>query len=58
MIGLAGEVILIDFDSCLPFGERVVKGGTMTTDPKALPVSKRENDLEELMYLRDFLLEA
>lgn len=40
-----GEAIIIDFDSCSPFGERLFKGTDGSSDTQS-PLSRKENDLE------------
>ncbi|KAK0710701.1 kinase-like domain-containing protein [Lasiosphaeris hirsuta] len=45
MLGKSGEPILIDFDSCRPFGERLLSGGTRGWIDEKLKTSEKENDL-------------
>jgi hypothetical protein len=47
--------VIIDFDSCLPFGERLLKGVAAAGAYGGVQVSGRENDLRGLEEFRDFL---
>lgn len=50
-----GSARIIDFDSCLPFGEPLKKGVHSTSDNR-FPVSSKENDLHVGMsIIQDFL---
>ena len=54
--GESGEGILIDFDSCLPFGEKLMKGvGQLDSPSSDAPVSDRGNDFDGLDMVHDFL---
>jgi hypothetical protein len=50
-----GRPVIIDFDSCLPFGERLLKGVAAAGAYGGVQVSGRENDLRGLEEFRDFL---
>lgn len=40
-----GEAVIVDFDSCIPFGERLTKGaGSNSRTSRDAPVSSKEND--------------
>lgn len=45
MLGKSKEPILIDFDSCRPFGEGLLSGGTRGWTDEKLDTSAKENDL-------------
>lgn len=41
-----GHAILVDFDGCLPIGEKLMKGTSKASDPETgAPLSSRENDM-------------
>ena len=45
-LDVKGEPIIVDFDACLPFGEKLLKGASMADDPKGgFPISSKYNDL-------------
>ncbi|KAK4497920.1 hypothetical protein PRZ48_010575 [Zasmidium cellare] len=51
-----GHAILVDFDSCLAFGEPLLKGQTgRVLDDEKRPISARENDLNGLADIEHFL---
>lgn len=52
---VADRAVIVDFDSCMPFGESLVKGVSFTSDKDGCPLSVAENDQEGLRDLRDFL---
>jgi hypothetical protein len=56
-LGMTGEPIIVDFDGCLPFGEKLLKGVSMVDDPKGgFPISSKYNDLVCGMdTIQDFL---
>lgn len=49
------RAVIVDFDSCLPFGQRLMKGVSFTSDHDGCPLSAAENDQEGLRDLKDFL---
>ena len=53
-----GEAVLIDFDSCLPFGKKLMKGVGSTGDflPE-LSISSKENDFHGVDAIETFLEE-
>ncbi|KAJ7647847.1 hypothetical protein FB45DRAFT_998768 [Roridomyces roridus] len=54
MISKAGDPILIDFDSSLPLGLKLTKGGTFEWEYEG-GVSAKENDLWALAELREWI---
>lgn len=53
-----GNAIIVDFDSCAPFGQPLTKGVacmTSTTTEKGVPVSDKKNDYEAFKELVQFL---
>ena len=52
-----GEPVIIDFDACLPFGEKLIKGiGAACSSGEGHPTSNKDNDLiYGLNAIRDFL---
>ncbi|KXL47835.1 hypothetical protein M433DRAFT_515719 [Acidomyces richmondensis BFW] len=52
-----GEAIIVDFDSCLPFGEALKKGsGAYDCVDETSPISQPENDLQQLDDIAEMLL--
>lgn len=50
-----GRAVIVDFDSCLPFGQKLLKGASVTRDEDGYPVSSAENDLRGLEDLKALL---
>lgn len=50
-----GHAVLVDFDSCLEFGEPPKKGQAQQKVYWKLPVSAKENDLKGLADIERFL---
>lgn len=48
--------MIVDFDSCMAFGEPLVKGvASGIINDKSQPISARENDLQGLAEIKNFL---
>ncbi|WPH00191.1 Hypothetical protein R9X50_00301400 [Acrodontium crateriforme] len=50
------HAVIIDFDSCMPFGQRLMKGKGNSSQPEDDgPISARANDFDGLDMIHDFL---
>lgn len=50
-----GRAVVVDFDSCIPYGQRLMKGTSIAQGDDGYPISSAQNDLRSLDKLDDFL---
>lgn len=50
-----GRAVIVDFDSCVPFGKSLQKGCSLVRDSNGNSISAAENDIEGLADVHDFL---
>lgn len=50
-----GRAVIVDFDGCLPFGEKLMKGVSIVRNHLDYPISAAENDWRGLEDLESFL---